>query len=248
MERILCREAIFLAVIKHCCPVVIAGRQGAAQGDGNALAAETLLEMSGAQAFMQKVKHSANNALRSQGFVSDAYEAEAKTRTDGASVFTYGQSLQDAGGHTVDAPEMNLTWTLLGGGEFSGTYPKEMKELMMTLVGTTIYLKTGEGKDTVAQSRYIEGADIIHWNNGLWDVMRLHGDEPLTPIDMYTAMLERIYKKIRFFFPNAKIIFALSTSVIEENAPNGYVRYNSEIEEYNEAASYLKEYQDIFAH
>lgn len=135
-------------------------REYTAKFSDSCTAAETLLEMSGAQAFMQKVKHSANNALRSQGFVSDAYEAEAKTRTDGASVFTYGQSLQDAGGHTVDAPEMNLTWTLLGGGEFSGTYPKEMKELMMTLVGTTIYLKTGEGKDTVAQSRYIEGSDI----------------------------------------------------------------------------------------
>ena len=81
-----------------------------------------------------------------------------------------------------------------------------------------------------------ESIDLVHWNNGLWDVMRLHGDESLTPIDMYTAMLERIYKKIRLFFPNAKIIFAFSTSVIEENAPNGYVRYNSEIEEYNEAA------------
>ncbi len=123
-------------------------------------AAQTLLEMSGAQEFMQKVKFSATNNLRAQGLVSDAYEAEARTRTDGASVFTYGRSQTDAGGHTVDAPEMNLTWTLLGGGTFSGTYPKELKELMMTLVGTTIFTRAGEGKDTVTQSRYIEGSDI----------------------------------------------------------------------------------------
>lgn len=135
-------------------------REYTAKFSDSCTAAETLLEMSGAQAFMQKVKHSANNALRSQGLVSDAYEAEAKTRTDGASVFVHGQSRQDSGGHTVDAPEMNLTWTLLGGGAFSGTYPKELKELMMTLVGTTIYLRSGEGKDTVTQTRTIEGADI----------------------------------------------------------------------------------------
>ena len=30
----------------------------------------------------------------------------------------------------------------------------------MTLVGTTIYTRTGEGADTITQSRYIEGADI----------------------------------------------------------------------------------------
>ena len=86
-----------------------------------------------------------------------------------------------------------------------------------------------------------EKIDIVHWNNGLWDVMRLHGDKPLTPVDMYVNMLERIYKKIRLFFPNAKIIFALSTSVIEKNAPNGYVRYNREIEQYNEVAKKLME-------
>ena len=37
--------------------------------------------------------------------------------------------------------------------------------------------------------------DIIHWNNGLWDVLRLNGDEPLTPIDCYVYMLKRVYKK-----------------------------------------------------
>ena len=87
--------------------------------------------------------------------------------------------------------------------------------------------------------------DIVHWNNGLWDVMRLHGDDPLTPIDMYLNMLERIYKKIKLFFPNAKVIFALSTSVIEKNAPVGYVRYNKEIEQYNAAAKELMNRLDV---
>lgn len=81
--------------------------------------------------------------------------------------------------------------------------------------------------------------DVIHWNNGLWDVLRLHGDEPLTPIDVYVHMLERVYKNLKQFFPKAGIIFALSTPVIEKNAPQGWMRYNAEIKEYNNAAKEL---------
>lgn len=86
-----------------------------------------------------------------------------------------------------------------------------------------------------------EEIDIVHWNNGLWDVIRLNGDEPLTPIDVYTLFLERVYKKIKIFFPNAKIIFALSTPVVEEWANPDFIRYNKEIEEYNSAARELME-------
>lgn len=81
-----------------------------------------------------------------------------------------------------------------------------------------------------------EDIDVVHWNNGLWDVLRLHGDEPLTPLDVYVSMLERIHKKIQLFFPNARIIFALSTPVIEKSAPPEWMRYNREIEVYNNAA------------
>ena len=38
------------------------------------------------------------------------------------------------------------------------------------------------------------------------------------------------------FFPNARIIFALTTPVIETLAPLGWGRYNREIEAYNDAA------------
>ena len=83
--------------------------------------------------------------------------------------------------------------------------------------------------------------DIVHWNNGLWDVLRLRDDEPLTPLPVYISMLERVYKTIRMLFPNAKILFALSTPVIEKNAPKGWMRYNHEIEAYNLAAIQLME-------
>lgn len=43
-----------------------------------------------------------------------------------------------------------------------------------------------------------EKIDVIHWNNGLWDVLRLFGDEPLTDIETYGTMIKRIYKRINF--------------------------------------------------
>ena len=55
-----------------------------------------------------------------------------------------------------------------------------------------------------------EEIDVVHWNNGLWDVLRLYDDEPLTPIEFYGDLLKRVYKRIRLLFPNAKVIFALS--------------------------------------
>ncbi len=84
-----------------------------------------------------------------------------------------------------------------------------------------------------------EEIDIIHWNNGLWDVMRLDGDEPLTPLNVYIDFLRRIHKKLQLLFPKAKIIFATSTPVIEGGAGKRWVRYNSEIEEYNAKATEL---------
>lgn len=81
-----------------------------------------------------------------------------------------------------------------------------------------------------------EKIDVVHWNNGLWDVLRANGDEPLTPIDMYERMLCRVHDKIKKLFPSAKIIFALSTAVVEEWASPDFMRYNSDIEEYNTVA------------
>ena len=78
--------------------------------------------------------------------------------------------------------------------------------------------------------------DVVHWNNGLWDVLRINGDEPLTPVSVYEIMIGRVCDSIKRTFPNAKIIFALSTAVIEEWARPDFKRYNSDIEKYNEAA------------
>lgn len=84
-----------------------------------------------------------------------------------------------------------------------------------------------------------ESIDVVHWNNGLWDVLRILGDEPFTDVDMYVRSLRRVYGRIRRLFPNARVIFALNTAVIEELTKPDFKRYNRDIEAYNQAAAAL---------
>ena len=78
--------------------------------------------------------------------------------------------------------------------------------------------------------------DVLHWNAGLWDCLRLFGEEPHTPLDVYAYYIERICIRIKKVFPDAQVIFATSTSVQSELMSPDCIRYNKEIETYNEAA------------
>jgi len=78
--------------------------------------------------------------------------------------------------------------------------------------------------------------DILHWNAGLWDCLRLFEEEPHTPIEVYTYYIDRICQRIQKLFPNAAVIFATSTSVLSEQMDKDFKRYNEEIEKYNAAA------------
>ena len=81
-----------------------------------------------------------------------------------------------------------------------------------------------------------EKIDIVHWNNGLWDVLHLFGEESQTPIEEYANGLHRIAGRLKKAFPNAKILFALTTSVVEERMGEMHYRRNADIERYNAAA------------
>ncbi len=75
----------------------------------------------------------------------------------------------------------------------------------------------------------IRGADIIHWNNGLWDVCSLFGDGEFTPIDEYVNIMLRLARLLK---ERATIvIFATTTPVRPENVHNK----NETIKAYNEA-------------
>ncbi len=78
--------------------------------------------------------------------------------------------------------------------------------------------------------------DVIHWNAGLWDCLRLFEEDPHTPIEVYAYYIERICVRIKKLFPDAKVIFATSTSVQSEKTSINFKRYNEEIEAYNKVA------------
>ena len=82
-----------------------------------------------------------------------------------------------------------------------------------------------------------ERIDVIHWNAGLWDTLRVYEDDCLTPIDTYVDFLLRIQSRIEKICPEAISIFATSTPVIEDGfIPDYSIRYNVDIERYNRAA------------
>lgn len=67
----------------------------------------------------------------------------------------------------------------------------------------------------------IAGSDVIHWNNGLWDVSDLFGDGQFTPTEEYVETMSRIADVLLKITPN--VIFATTTPVKE-----GYPYQNSD--------------------
>lgn len=73
----------------------------------------------------------------------------------------------------------------------------------------------------------MKDSDIIHWNNGLWDVCNLFGDGSFTPLEEYVSLMKRLARLLQ---QRAKVvIFATTTPVRAENPHNK----NSIIDEYN---------------
>lgn len=96
---------------------------------------------------------------------------------------------------------------------------------VLRMIGS--WKKEGEWGDDV---------DLVHWNVGLWDLLHLDEAALSTP-EYYGYMIGRIDRKLRELFPNAKMIFAYSTSVNESGNGPGHGRYNAEIEQYNAIAA-----------
>ncbi|MBE7046792.1 MAG: SGNH/GDSL hydrolase family protein [Ruminococcaceae bacterium] len=77
--------------------------------------------------------------------------------------------------------------------------------------------------------------DLVHWNAGLWDCLRMIDGKPHTDIKVYGDYIERICKCMPYYFPRAKFIFATSTPV-QEHLFKELKRYNKDIEAYNKVA------------
>ena len=64
----------------------------------------------------------------------------------------------------------------------------------------------------------LEGCDIVHWNNGLWDVCELFGDGPFTEPTYYVETMLRIAGLLQKYA--RRVIFATTTPVLPANAHN----------------------------
>ena len=78
-------------------------------------------------------------------------------------------------------------------------------------------------------SEGIEGADVIHWNNGLWDVCNRFGDGSFSTKEEYVLNITRIAKLLLKKSPN--VIFATTTPIHEGQKTIA----NQTIAEYNAA-------------
>lgn len=61
-----------------------------------------------------------------------------------------------------------------------------------------------------------EKIDVIHWNNGIWDINSRHSEDgPFSSIEYYTDCLQKIIRTLRKLTSN--IIFATTTPPREDN-------------------------------
>lgn len=82
--------------------------------------------------------------------------------------------------------------------------------------------------------------DVVHFNCGLWDVLRLSNEErTFNELDTYVNTLSRIVDRIFFLSPKTEVVFATTTPVQEPGFTPGIdlgCRKNSDIILFNEAA------------
>lgn len=121
-------------------------------------------EGASAAGWLRTQQHLAQNNLRTTGAASDASDADRLTRTNGSKVLENVPERKDSSGAIVEASELNLTWALLKGGKLGEKLDQESLETMMTLLGTSLYVKTGSGENATIRTTDISGRDI------LWDL------------------------------------------------------------------------------
>ena len=73
----------------------------------------------------------------------------------------------------------------------------------------------------------MEGSEIVHWNNGLWDFCDLYGDGPFTSEEEYVENMLRIARLLQT--KHRCVIFATTTPVRDANKYQKNVR----IDRYN---------------
>lgn len=152
-------------------------------------------------------------------------------------------------GNTVYEDEHDLPKILLLGDSICEGYAPVVKN---RLAGKALVYRPNEvARFTTYMLRYIAewarnmklgtNVDLVHFNAGLWDILRLYGDEPLVSVEEYGKNLRRIIQRLRSVFPNAELIFATTTPVLEGRAEYDLFRQNADVILYNETAKKIME-------
>jgi len=79
---------------------------------------------------------------------------------------------------------------------------------------------------------FMEGADVIHWNNGLWDVCQLWEDGAFTSLENYCDTMVRIARILKGYAKT--VIFATTTphdSEMPGHTPERLAAYNKAVTE-----------------
>ena len=78
---------------------------------------------------------------------------------------------------------------------------------------------------------------VVHFNCGHWDAAHWDGDEePLTSVEEYARNVRKIIHRIRRYWPEAKIVFATTTTMNPSGAQGRNPRTTESIRMYNVAA------------
>lgn len=112
--------------------------------------------------WISSLGHKARNSLRSLGQAEDAHDADSLTRADGGKVVASAPTRTDTGGNIVEASELNLTWALLISGKGSQRLTQEKREVMMSLIGTRVFVKKGSGTSTTIEERNYPALDLLN--------------------------------------------------------------------------------------
>ena len=74
----------------------------------------------------------------------------------------------------------------------------------------------------------LEGADIVHWNNGLWDTWDVFGDGPFSSVEEFTENMLRLARLLK---ARAKVVIFATITPVRYGEKGG----NEIIEKYNAA-------------
>ena len=131
---------------------------------------------------------------------------------------------------------------LLMGDSICQGYSKYVREYLFGIA--SVYCPEDNGRFTTYQLKYLndwlvpikkEGkVDVVHFNAGLWDCLRIDGDEPLIDKSTYVNNIRRLIHRIRHNCHGADIVLATTTKVINERMDKSFCRLNEDVEIYNE--------------